>query len=137
MPHQIAFAEDLGLMVLRLSGDVTPDEVERAMDEMPAQPWFRAHLKLIVDARQCTTAMTGKDVQRIADYAKNLDSTWGETKWAILASSDVIYGLSRMYMALTASCQVDTYVFRSPNDADDWLELGVDMEEALRRAAKE
>lgn len=134
MPHRISFVPEFDVIVLRLSGELTPPEMEAAMDEVPAQSWFRPHLKLIIDARDCTTHMTGADVERLAAYAKRLDPVWGETKWAVLAPADVLYGLSRMYMALTADFEVQTHVFRSVADVDSWLGRKVDVQKALEAA---
>ena len=134
MPHRTAFVEDLGVVVLRLTGEIGLPEIENALSEIPAQPWFRPHLKMIADTCQCTTAMMGEDVQAIAAHARHLDPAWGETQWAVLATSDLIYGLARVYMAVTADFQVHTQVFRTTREASEWLELGVDINEALRRA---
>jgi hypothetical protein len=51
------------------------------------------------------------------------------TKWAIIAADD----LTRMYMALTEDYHVTTNVFGDAIKADDWLGLGVEMEQILRQ----
>lgn len=135
MPHRIAFLKDNGVVVLRLSGDILLPEVESALSEIPSQPWFHAHLKMIVDTRACTTAMTGKDVQAIASCARALDPVWGETKWAVLAPKDLIFGLVRIYIAITSDFEVQTRVFRTSSEATDWLGAGVDIDEALGPAS--
>jgi len=38
-----------------------------------------------------------------------------------------------MFVALTREHQVETQVFRDVEQADDWLELGIGMEELLDR----
>jgi len=50
-------------------------------------------------------------------------------KWAIIAADD----LTRMYMALTEDYHVTTNVFGDAIKADDWLGLGVEMEQILRQ----
>ena len=133
MPYRITFVPECDVIVVRLSGVLTPAEAQAGMNEIPSQSWFRPHIKLIIDARGCTTRMTGADIERLADHAKHLDPVWGESKWAVLATADLFYGLSRMYMAFTANCRVQTKVFRNIADAADWLG-DVDVEEALKRA---
>lgn len=135
MAHQIKLIDDLGVIVLKLSGRIAREELERTLDELPATPGFRPHLKLIADFRDCNTGMSGKDMQELASYARKTDASWGVTKWALLAPDDVIFGLSRMYMALTAEYQVETHVFRSVQGADDWLEIGVGVDEILGAVA--
>ena len=135
MPHRITFVPELEVVVARFSGEISLPELEKALDEVTREPWFHSHLKLIADFRGCSTAMSGDDVHTFATYAKRADVAWGDTKWAILASSDLIYGLSRIYMAITAEYHVQTHVFRSAQESDDWLGLGVGIDEALKRAA--
>jgi hypothetical protein len=38
-----------------------------------------------------------------------------------------------MFGALTNDCQVTTHAFRSAKDADDWFELGIEMEKILEQ----
>jgi len=135
MPHRTAFDSELGVVVIRFAGEFTLAELERVIDEIPARPWFHAHLKMVADMRDCTTAMTGKEVQTLATYAKRRDLAWGDTKWAVLAPSDLIYGLSRIYMALTADYHVQTHAFRAVEEANDWLDLGVSIDEIIKGAA--
>jgi hypothetical protein len=79
------------------------------------------------------TPLTADEVGKLADYAKKTDAKWGVTKWAIIAADDLTFGLTRMYMALTEDYHVTTNVFRDANKADDWLGLGIEMEQILRQ----
>ena len=121
MPHRITFVPELEVVVGRFSGSISLAELENALDEVAREPWFHSRLKLIADFRGCSTAMTGNEVHTFAGYARRADLAWGDTRWAVLASSDLIYGLSRIYMAITAGYQVQTHVFRTAQEADDWL----------------
>ncbi len=132
MAHRTTLMEKLGVVVVRFRGDIVLDELERTMDEVPAEPWFRPHLYLIVDFREAHTDMAAQEVKKLADHAQRVDPMWGESKWAVLAKDDVIYGLSRIYMALTEAYRVKTHVFRSAEAANDWL--GVDVTDILARA---
>lgn len=134
MPHRTKLLDDLGVVVVRFRDGVTFDDVKTAMDEVPAMPGFREGLKAVADFRDCTTALHSAEVKKLADYAKRADPAWGETKWALLAASDIIYGLSRMYMVYTAGYKVTTHAFRTAGDADDWLGIGVDVDDILKRA---
>jgi len=132
MPHHAKLLDNLGVIVLRFWGDITYEELQHVFDEVPAMPGFRKGLKLVADFRECRTALTGVDVQRLAHYAKRVEAAWGETKWAILATNDVIYGLTRIYMALTSEYDIQTHVFRSVEQAEDWLGLGIGMSELVK-----
>lgn len=133
MPHTIRFNKDLGVIVLRAKHSMDVVELEAAFAELLRLEGFREGLSLIVDFRGSTTPLTSVELRRLADHAARTDAQWGDTKWSFLASADVTFGLSRMFMALTSKHQVETHVFRTLYEADDWLGLGVQIEEILAR----
>ena len=133
MAHTISFNKDLGVIVLRAKHSMDVDELEHSFDELVNLPGFKEGLSLIFDFRGSTTPVTSVELRRLAVYAERSDAQWGDTKWSFLASTDVTFGLSRMYMALTAKHRVETHVFRTPGDADDWLGLGMNIDEILVR----
>ncbi|MFZ0693975.1 MAG: hypothetical protein WAN51_07465 [Alphaproteobacteria bacterium] len=80
MPHRAKLLDNLGVIVVRYWGDVTYDERQQVFDELSAMPGFREGLGAVADFRECRTALTGVDVQKLASYAKHSDAAWGETK---------------------------------------------------------
>lgn len=135
MTHSIQLDHNLGVVVLRYSGIVDFEEIRNVFDELVQIPSFREGLSLVADFRNSDTPLTADEVRKLANYALRTDGKWGATKWALIASKDRTFGLARMYLALTADYQVTTHVFRSAQDADNWLGLGVEMEEILARAS--
>lgn len=133
MAHTIRFNRDLGVIVLRAKQSMDVHEIEQSFDELVNIPGFKEGLSLIFDFMGSTTPLTSADLRRLAIYAQRTDARWGNTKWLFLASTDVTFGLSRMFMALTAKHRVETHVFRTLIEADDWLGLGVDIDEILVR----
>ncbi len=133
MSHSLTLNSDLGVIVLRARKTMSLDELRRVFPEMLDMPGFRQGLCLVADFRGSGTVLTGEDVQQLAANAGATDASWGDTKWAIIASDDVLFGLSRMFGALTDGHQVTTHTFRTVAAADDWLGLGIDMNEILAR----
>ena len=131
MSHSIDFNRELGVIVLRYRGTVDFTEIKHAFDELVLVQGFRPGICLVADFRECHTVLTGSDVSQLADYARRTDAKWGSTRWVILAEKDLTFGLSRMYATLVSDCQVTTHVFRNAFDADDWLGLGIEMENIL------
>jgi len=136
MPHSAQILDDLGIVVLRFWGDIDYGEIRNVFDEAVNLPGFRPKLKAVADCRKANTAMTGRDIQKLASDAQKTDPLWGESKWAILASSDLIFGLSRMYSALTSDYEVKTHVFRTVDDANEWLDVDVPVSEILLGAVE-
>lgn len=133
MSHTIRLNEDLGVIVLRAKRSMDVLEIQAAFAEILQLPGFREGLSLIVDFRGSETPISGGEVRQLAEYARSADARWGTTKWAFLASADLAYGLSRIFMALTSEHQVETHVFRNLVQANGWLGLGVDVDEILIR----
>lgn len=133
MPHTVSFNRDLGVIVLRAKGSMDVLELEQSFDELVRLSGFKEGLSLVVDFRGSDTPITIDELRRLAAYAEQTDGRWGDTKWSFLASADVTFGLSRMFMALTSKHQVETHVFRNIDAANDWLGLGVEMDEILAR----
>ena len=131
MPHSIRLNEQLGVIVLRFRGDVDFSEIRKIFDTLVQIPSFKEGLALVADFRNSTSPLTGAEIATLADYAKRTDARWGATKWAFIAASDMTFGLSRMFSALTSDYQVTTHVFRDAHQADDWLGLGVEVREIL------
>ena len=131
MSHTLKLNTELEVIVLRVKQSLSFEEVRSIFVEMVRLPGFKEGLCLVADFRGSGTSLTGDDMRKLADLARQKDAAWGDTKWAFVASSDVMYGLSRMYMALTGELQVDTHVFRDIKTANGWLGLTVDVEEIL------
>src|SRR5579862_594161 len=95
--HTTELLGNLGVIVIRYSGRVNYGEIRHAIDELVGLPAFRSGLALIADFRNCDAPLTGDEVRQLATYSERTDALWGDSKWLLLASSDVTYGLARMY----------------------------------------
>ncbi len=133
MSHTLSFNHGLDVVVLRVTQVVDIVELQKALGEIVHLSGFKEGLCLVIDLRKCKTALSAADMRQLAEHAESADAKWGKTKWLILASSDLAYGLSRMFIALSEKHEVETKVFRNLVQADDWLGLGVELEEVLRR----
>jgi hypothetical protein len=131
MSHTLRFNHGLGVIVLRTNTVVDVKELRAAFDELVDLPGFKAGLCLVADLRGGETALSADDVRHLAQYAENTDAKWGNTKWLIIAATDLTYGLSRMFVTLAERHQVTTHVFRNVTDADGWLDLGTNVREIL------
>ena len=133
MSYTLTVNNDLGIIVLRAKRSMSFDEIRLVLGEMVRLPEFRQGLCLVADFRGSGTALTGDDIRKLVDVAGRTDAAWGNTKWAFIASGDLMYGLSRMFVALTDTHQVTTHVFRSVEAADGWLDIGINVDEILAR----
>lgn len=133
MSHTLTLNKELGVIVLRAKQTMSFGEIGRVFGEMVHLPGFKAGLCLVADFRGSGTTMTGDDIRQLVKQAVHTDDDWGVTKWSIIASDDLLFGLSRMFSSLTVGHLVNTHVFRSVLAADDWMDLGVGVEQILER----
>lgn len=78
----------------------------------------------LIDLRTAEEArVSSPTLRRVADLFSGSDRTPERTRVAIVAETDVAYGLSRMYQAFRSESPLDLRVFREMADARAWLEL--------------
>lgn len=63
--------------------------------------------------------LTSAQIQELADYAKS--KFLPASKVAVVAPEDFTFGLSRMYSAFRDQEQLEIEVFRTEQEAHDWL----------------
>ena len=121
MPVVYAFAN--GILRLTLSGASSHGDIAAAINAAlndAARPPLRG---LLLDARGSTTASkrTSAQIRSIAnELARNASDFGG--RLALLASSDVVYGLMRMgEVWFQAGGEVFSRVFRDEGEAVAWL----------------
>jgi hypothetical protein len=131
MSHSVRLNEKLDVIVVRFHGAPDFAEIKTLFDDAVTMPGFKPGLSLVADFRGSITPLTGAEIRQLANYISKTDADWGTTKWSVLASESSTFGLMRMFMALTDDHEVTTHVFRTLAEADDWLGLGIEMEDIL------
>lgn len=126
MPYRVDLRSDLDLVVAHFRGDISQHEIETALTEVPRMEGFRANLDVLIDFRGCTTAMGWWQVRQLAAFARQRERAWGHSKWAILVSSDLVFGLVRIFIAFANQGDVKSQVFRDAPTAFAWLKAGGD-----------
>ena len=135
MPYQVDIRADLDLVIVHCWGDIGQLEIETALIEIPRLKGFRPGLNMFVDFRGCTTAMGWWHVRNIAAFSRQWESVWGHSKWALAVSSDLVYGLARIYTAMSNQGDVKSRVFRDVEAARAWLKTKVDVNAILEALA--
>jgi hypothetical protein len=57
------------------------------------------------------------------DFVESIQNIRGECKWAFIAPSDVTYGICRMFQILSEDLIIETRVFRTEDEAKEWLQI--------------
>ncbi len=81
--------------------------------------------------------VSSDDVKCLAEFSKKWDMTYHmRGKTAIIATGDIVYGMTRMYQAYADSDE-NHQVFRDAQTAVDWLGIQMSVLEEVRNNTKE
>ncbi len=120
MQTDISYDRQNKLLVVKISGRIEFDKIKQF-----AQESFRSgKIPLDTNALYDLTEVDFSDIdsdfeQRLIMFREQLNR--GDAKIACLVSSDLGYGLGRMYEALSDNLPQQVRVFRDPVQAENWL----------------
>jgi len=80
------------------------------------------HLPELFDARGATTTLTAEQVQRLVHRAAWMLKTIDLGATAIVTTSDLLYGMGRMYSVLAEGVGAAAEVFHDVESAMTWLD---------------
>lgn len=120
MPLTLEYVEPLTITV-RATGAVTYDEVEEVINVLMTDPHLCCGVCLFADGRMVERAPSTAELRAIArDLKPLLDRGLGPI--VILTSSAFVYGICRMFSVFAEAMGATVHVFRSGDEAHDWLE---------------
>jgi len=131
LPCSLKANATFGAIVLRLKGACEFRELFDLIDKFLLLDGFAAGVALVADCRDGSMHLSAENIRQLADRAKGTDAAWGASKWAVLVSTDVMFGQVRMFQTLTHDHRVQTQVFRTAEEADEWLGLGIGTDRLL------
>lgn len=107
------------LIRARVFGEISFDDFRTTLREMLEDPDFDPSFGRLWDVREARTILSGEDVRGIAEVVRKFV---GGRRSAVVAQTDVAYGLARMYSALVEEAGIDTQAFRDMDEAMTWLQ---------------
>ena len=123
MPISYHIEKDAGRVVLEFRGTITDRELFATYEALYADPSHRVGLDELTDCREVerVDVTTGALVALAASTARLLDGKQQTWRVAIVAPSDVVFGMARMYEAFRAESPEQVQVFRDRAAAEAWL----------------
>jgi hypothetical protein len=118
-----------GLLFTTIEGETSYADVKAYLDALMADPRFRPRMPGLIDARAVKSLFSIGDLRQTAADARNRPQLRVPGRAAVLASSNLIYGLLRMYEVFNEGSPSVIRVFRKPEEAMAWL-LGERDEQA-------
>jgi hypothetical protein len=121
MPIHYEIEGASGFIQTTCSGPVTLEEVMEHFRTLRADPRLPAHPDVLLDLRETTSVPDREQIRSAAEGAGQLADVvrWGAC--AIVASRDVMFGMSRMFEVFAEQHFEATQVFRELGDAVAWL----------------
>ncbi|MCI0451139.1 MAG: hypothetical protein L0Z51_01970 [Candidatus Latescibacteria bacterium] len=120
MPVQYSFHGNI--LKLELIGQYQPDDVITTFVAAMNDPKCPQPAPILLDVRQSETLATAAvaDIRRVAEYVGPYAARVGG-RVAVVAASDVHFGLSRLGSVYTEGVGVEAQVFRDVEGAIAWL----------------
>lgn len=113
--------EARNLIRLKIVGDVYMADVMTYMRNVPTNPGFRKGMNTLVDISLARFNVGTDEIWRLRELVGSIQEERGACSWAVVAKSDLHYGLTRMFSLITEGLKIKTEVFRTVEEALDWL----------------
>lgn len=112
-----------GIVTYRVTGCPGYEEFSTAITGRLEHLDFKSDMDVLWDLRDSDfTQMETRTLRKIAKFVKqNTERYHSGYKIALVASSNLEYGLSRVYEAYVGILPTKLHVFRKPEDAIDWF----------------
>ena len=108
-----------GVVFTTWSGDVTLEEARSHLQQLRNHADFLPSMSQLSDAREVTSTVSAEGIRELAST-----TPFGEgSRRAIVVSSDVVFGVSRMYELRQLEGGADVKLFRDIGEARAWLGL--------------
>lgn len=124
MTIQLTVLPDRGVAVIRASGEVGLEDVLRGGRVLVSHPDWQQGFRVVLDYRGITRFdMDGGGVKDLVAQDVRHEAFLRGSRCAVIASRDLIFGMSRVWTALSERGVVEGRVFRQAQAALQWLQL--------------
>jgi hypothetical protein len=121
MPITYEFDAESGLARTRCRGAVTLAEVIDHFKELRTDPRTPPRFDVLLDLREMTSVPESDQLRAVARQAAELGGRERLGACAIVASADILFGMSRMFEVFAEPYFGATRVFRELAAAETWL----------------
>ena len=122
MSINLKFTDDKQGIYVTLEGKVTLEDFKVGASEAYSEENIHTQNYQIIDFTNCSSFdLSSSDMQEIAIIDKEASKVNPDIKIAIIAPTDVAFGMSRVYEAYADETGFDIMVFRNSEDVEAWL----------------
>ena len=127
MPIDYEWDEKAGLISTRLWGEVTDADIDLHTQKLFKDPRLLPPLFELIDTRDAEKMnITARSLKKLAAAAGVFREKFSGHRSAIVAPTDVMFGMARMYEMLSdaAGSPIQICAFRTFEEARTWLDNG-------------
>ena len=117
MPVSYSFSDNI--LILSKEGKSTHKEFMDAFDNAMNDPSCPARVELLIDGRNDELLPTTEEIRQTSRHFATFGDKLG--KRALVASSDILFGLGRMAEAIEGFQDKEMQVFKDYDEAMKWL----------------
>jgi hypothetical protein len=110
-----------GLILTRCVSGVTPEEVIEHFRALENDAECPDQLDVLLDLCEQTSIPTGDELRRVVREIRRVRGAVRFRACAIIACSDALFGMLRMFEVFAEKHFTQTRVFRTSGEAEDWL----------------
>ena len=121
MPVRYQLDQANGLIRTSCVGIVTLEEVIDHFRELAQDPDCPDYLDVLLDLTKQTSLPRSDDLREVTAAIRSVQQRVRFGFCAIVASTDALFGMLRMFQVFTEDLFREAQVFRSSPDADAWL----------------
>jgi len=111
-----------GILLIEMSGVPTDEELLSFAEGVVGSPEYPTPRRELVDLRAMeTTSVSSATLERMSEVFRAGDRTPEQSRIAIVAGTNLAYGLSRVYQAYRSTSPLPLEVFRDYDEALTWL----------------
>ncbi len=125
MPITYEIDKTRNIIRTRCTGDVSFEEVVSHFKDLLRDPACPPRLHVLLDLTTLTSVPTSEQIARVSDEIRAVSTKIRFDTCAIAVSSDLIYGMMRMFEAFAEENFGITRTFRSLEEAERWLQKQV------------
>lgn len=128
MPIKYDIIEEQKLIMATGSGIVTANDVISHLDSLATATEYIVPMKKLVDYRSIESIIISPDeADKIARRKEELSNKFSNEKCAFVSPGDLTFGTARVHQALVESVNINTAVFRTIEEALEWLDVALDV----------
>lgn len=120
MPIQFSHNKSQNFLTIKIEGTLSWDDLKNAALNLTSSSQYPANIDTLYDLRDMDFSNIDAEFENnIIEFRKSLDR--GDARIACVVSSELGFGMGRMYEMLSEQLPQQTRVFRSIEEAEDWL----------------